>query len=78
MDQIFESHFGGNQSSNGGEIEAYCPKCRTDTTHVILESYGDEVRRVQCSVCSDTHAFKSPRGRDDEWCMAALNANRQA
>jgi len=66
MDQIFESHFGGNQSSNGGETEAYCPKCRADTTHVILESYGDEVRRVQCGVCGDIHSFKPPRGRDDE------------
>ena len=66
MDQIFESHFGGNQSSNGGETEGYCPKCRADTTHVILESYGDEVRRVQCGVCGDIHSFKPPRGRDEE------------
>src|SRR5688500_1038399 len=67
MDQIFESHFGGNQgSSNGGETVAYCPKCRADTQHIILESYGDEVRRVQCAVCGDAHAYKPPRGGDDD------------
>ena len=67
MDQIFESHFGGNQSSsNGGEVEGYCPKCRADTQHIILESYGDEIRLVQCAVCGDTHAFKPPRGGDDD------------
>ena len=67
MDQIFESHFGGNSgSSNGGETVGYCPKCRTDTQHIILESYGEEIRRVQCAVCGDTHAFKPPRGGDDD------------
>nr|MCH9686240.1 hypothetical protein [Deltaproteobacteria bacterium] len=67
MDQIFESHFGGNQSSsNGGEVEGYCPKCRADTQHIILESYGEEIRRVQCAVCGDTHAYKPPRGGDDD------------
>ena len=45
MDQIFESHFGGSSNnSNGGETDGYCPKCRADTSHIILESYGDEVR----------------------------------
>src|SRR5688572_28992108 len=67
MDQIFESHFGGNQSSsNGGETDAYCPKCRADTQHIILESYADEIRRVQCAVCGDTHAYKPPRGGEDD------------
>ncbi len=66
MDQIFESHFGGSQSNNGGETDAYCTKCRTDTQHIILESYGNEIRRVQCAVCGDAHAFKPPRGSEDD------------
>jgi hypothetical protein len=67
MDQIFESSFGGGpNSSNGGEIDGYCPNCRADTSHVILESYGDEPRRVQCAVCGNVHSYKKPRGAEDE------------
>ena len=67
MDQIFESHFGGGGSGNNGtEIDAYCSKCRADTSHVILESYGNDIRRVQCTVCNDIHAFKKPRGPEPE------------
>lgn len=67
INDILESHFGGKSgSSNGGETVAYCTKCRADTQHIILESYGEEIRRVQCSVCGDMHAFKPPRGGDDD------------
>ena len=67
MDQIFESHFGGGGSGNNGtEIDAYCSKCRADTRHVILESYGNDIRRVQCGVCNDIHAYKKPRGPEPE------------
>ena len=55
--EYLESHFGGNQSSGGGETSAYCPKCRADTQHIVIERYGDTVRRVQCAVCGDTHAL---------------------
>lgn len=46
----------------GAEIEAHCPRCRLDTSHVVVTKYEDEVRRVQCSVCSETHSFRKPRG----------------
>jgi hypothetical protein len=48
----------------GGEIEAYCPspRCKADTTHTIISMYEDEVRRVQCVVCGEVHAYRKPRG----------------
>ena len=78
MDQIFESHFGGNQSNNGGETEGYCPKCRADTQHIILESYGDEIRRAQCAVCGDSHAYKLPRGGSDDGPEPAVAQRHRA
>lgn len=50
----------------GAEIEAHCPRCRLDTSHVVVTKYEDEVRRVQCSVCSETHSFRKPRGDADD------------
>ncbi|MEO8843104.1 MAG: hypothetical protein ABI591_33880 [Kofleriaceae bacterium] len=60
MDSIFEEE----TSEIGGEIEAYCPspRCKADTTHTIISMYEDEVRRVQCVVCGEVHAYRKPRG----------------
>lgn len=60
MDSIFEE----GAEEIGGEIEAYCPapRCKTDTTHTITNMYEDEVRRVQCMVCGEVHAYRKPRG----------------
>ncbi|MBV8756299.1 MAG: hypothetical protein JO257_03420 [Deltaproteobacteria bacterium] len=60
MDSIFEEE----ADEVGGEIEAYCPspRCKADTTHTIISMYEDEVRRVQCVVCGEVHAYRKPRG----------------
>ncbi|MBK9069425.1 MAG: hypothetical protein IPL79_00215 [Myxococcales bacterium] len=60
MDSIFEEDAG----EVGGEIEANCPspRCKADTTHTIVSMYEDEIRRVQCVVCGDVHAYRKPRG----------------
>ena len=50
----------------GSEIEAYCTKCKADTTHVIISKYEDEIRRVQCNPCGDLHSFRRPRGEAEE------------
>jgi hypothetical protein len=64
MDSIFEE----DADEVGGEIEAYCPspRCKADTTHTIISMYEDEVRRVQCVVCGEVHAFRKPRGDGPE------------
>ncbi len=60
MDSIFEE----DADAVGGEIEAYCPsaRCKADTTHTIISMYEDQVRRVQCVVCGEVHAYRKPRG----------------
>jgi hypothetical protein len=50
----------------GAEVEAHCPKCKADTTHVIISKYEDEIRRVQCNPCGDVHAYRKPRGEGEE------------
>jgi len=60
MDSLFDD----DQDEVGSEIEAYCPspRCKADTNHTVISMYEDEIRRVQCQVCSDVHAFRKPRG----------------
>lgn len=64
MDSIFDE----DVDEVGGEIEAYCPspRCKADTTHTIISMYEDEVRRVQCVVCGEVHAYRKPRGDGPE------------
>lgn len=64
MDSIFDE----DTDEVGGEIEAYCPspRCKADTTHTIISMYEDEVRRVQCVVCGEVHAYRKPRGDGPE------------
>jgi hypothetical protein len=64
MDAIFED----SSEEVGAEIEAYCPspRCKADTTHTIISMYEDEIRRVQCVVCGEVHAFRKPRGDGPE------------
>lgn len=50
----------------GQEVEAFCPRCKADTTHVVVSRYDDEIRRARCSTCDDVHAFRRPRGEDSE------------
>src|SRR3954462_9294828 len=62
MDFMFEDEV----DEVGSDVEAYCPKCKGDTTHVIVSKYEDEIRRVQCNPCGDVHAFRKPRGETEE------------
>ena len=69
MDSIFDE----DVDEVGGEIEAYCPspRCKADTTHTIISMYEEEVRRVQCVVCGDVHAYRKPRGDSAEEAAVA-------
>jgi len=60
MESIFENDTEGV----GSDIEAYCPspRCKADTNHTVISKYEDEIRRVQCVVCGDVHAYRKPRG----------------
>ncbi|MBK8479652.1 MAG: hypothetical protein IPL40_00515 [Proteobacteria bacterium] len=51
----------------GGETDAFCASCKTDTQHTVVTVFEGEIRSVQCSVCGASHAYRPPRGDlDDE------------
>jgi hypothetical protein len=45
----------------GGEVEAYCTKCKADTGHVIVALSGQEVKRVECLSCGGQHNYRKPK-----------------
>ncbi len=62
----------------GSDVEAYCPKCKADTTHVVISKYEDEIRRVQCNPCGDVHSFRKPRGEVEEDVPEPVAARKRA
>jgi len=74
MDFMFED----DVDEVGSDVEAYCPKCKTDTTHVVISKYEDEIRRVQCNPCGDVHSFRKPRGEAEEDMPEPVAARKRA
>lgn len=44
----------------GGEIDAYCTKCRMDLNHRIVAMVGEDVKRVKCLTCDGEHNYRKP------------------
>ena len=74
MDFMFED----DVDEVGSDVEAYCPKCRADTTHVVISKYEDEIRRVQCNPCGDVHSFRKPRGEAEDDMPEPVAARKRA
>lgn len=74
MDFMFEE----DVDEVGSDVEAYCPKCKADTTHVVISKYEDEIRRVQCNPCGDVHSFRKPRGEAEEDIPEPVAARKRA
>jgi hypothetical protein len=74
MDFMFEE----DVDEVGSDVEAYCPKCKADTTHVVISKYEDEIRRVQCNPCGDVHSFRKPRGEAEEDMPEPVAARKRA
>jgi hypothetical protein len=62
----------------GSDVEAYCPKCKGDTTHVVISKYEDEIRRVQCNPCGDVHSYRKPRGDAEDDVPEPIAARKRA
>jgi hypothetical protein len=74
MDFIFEE----DSDDVGADIEAYCQKCKADTSHTIITKYEEEIRRVQCSTCGDVHTYRKPRGEVEEEVQEPISAKKRA
>ena len=74
MDFMFEDEV----DEVGSDVEAFCPKCKADTTHVVISKYEDEIRRVQCNPCGDVHSFRKPRGEAEDDVPEPVAARKRA
>jgi hypothetical protein len=45
----------------GGEIDAWCTKCRLDLLHRIVAVVAGEPKRVECETCHSQHNYRAPK-----------------
>ncbi|MBW2454520.1 MAG: hypothetical protein JRI68_08415 [Deltaproteobacteria bacterium] len=48
----------------GGEVDAYCTKCKMDLNHRIVAMEGDTIRRVECLTCRGQHNYRRPKSAE--------------
>src|SRR3954467_14391173 len=46
----------------GGEVDAFCTRCKMTLAHTILAMVGQTIARVQCNTCRGQHAYRSAPG----------------
>jgi Zn ribbon nucleic-acid-binding protein len=49
----------------GGEIDAYCTKCKLDLTHRIIAMVENAVKKVECKTCNSHHLYRRPKTERD-------------
>ena len=42
----------------GGEVDAFCTRCKMDLAHTILAMVGTRIARVRCNTCGGDHAYR--------------------
>jgi hypothetical protein len=47
-----------NNITTGGDIAAYCTKCRLMLEHVVVAMVGGAVAKVKCKTCGSIHRFR--------------------
>ncbi|HEY4120222.1 MAG TPA: hypothetical protein VGM56_20295 [Byssovorax sp.] len=45
----------------GGEIDAYCTKCKLDLNHRIIAMAEGVVKKVECLTCKSHHLYRRPK-----------------
>ncbi len=49
----------------GGEVDAFCTRCKLTLAHTILAMVGTKIARVRCNTCGGDHAFRGAPGTTD-------------
>ena len=47
----------------GGDVDAYCNKCKFILAHVILAMNGTKIVKVECKTCRSSHAYRAEPGK---------------
>ncbi len=61
-------------NKSGGEIDAFCTKCRMTLAHTILAMVGTKVARVRCNTCMGDHAYRTETASNGGRVAAAPRA----
>lgn len=43
----------------GGDVDAYCTRCRMLLGHTVLAMVGPKIAKVRCNTCQGEHAYKA-------------------
>ncbi|WP_375764696.1 hypothetical protein NR798_23505 [Archangium gephyra] len=62
------------QHKVGGEVDAFCTRCRLTLAHTILAMVGTKIARVRCNTCNGDHAYRSAPGTTDKPSAAARSS----
>lgn len=46
----------------GGDVDAYCTRCKLDLSHTILAMVGSSIARVRCNTCGGDHVYRGQKG----------------
>lgn len=49
----------------GGEVDAFCTRCKLTLAHTILAMVGTKIARVRCNTCGGDHTYRSAPGSTD-------------
>ncbi len=56
----------------GGDIDAFCSRCKLDLGHTVVAMVGSRVVQVICNTCGSHHRYRQPRA--DEVSRSAATA----
>jgi hypothetical protein len=63
----------------GGDIDAFCTRCKMELGHTILAMVGTKPVRVRCNTCQGEHAYRGPPERKKgTWVPAAERSAKPA
>jgi hypothetical protein len=64
----------------GGDIDAFCTRCKLELGHTVLAMVGSKPVRVRCNTCGGEHTYRgrSPATRKTSWVPASERATRPA
>ena len=64
----------------GGDIDAFCTRCKMELGHTVLAMVGTKAVRVRCNTCGGEHNYRgsSAPSRKGSWVPASERAARPA
>jgi hypothetical protein len=67
-----------NKPKTGGEIDAWCTKCRLDLTHRIIAMVAEVVKKVECKTCGSHHLYRPPKSERESRAAARLSSPKSS